>query len=96
MEKFVKGDVVVIPFPYSDLSGIKKRPALVLANFPGNDILLCQITSQRPNEALAIELESVNFVSGSLPVHSFIRPTRIFSADKNLIIRKVGNVSLDL
>ncbi len=45
MEKFIKGDVVVMPFPFSELSGSKKRPALVLADLPGDDILLCQITS---------------------------------------------------
>lgn len=47
MERFVKGDVVVIPFPFTDLSGTKRRPALVLADLPGDDIILCQITSQQ-------------------------------------------------
>ena len=47
MAEFVKGEVVVIPFPFSDLSGSKKRPALVLADLEGDDILLCQITSQQ-------------------------------------------------
>jgi len=51
MAAFIKGDVVVIPFPFSDLSGSKKRPALVLADLPGNDILLCQITSQQTNDS---------------------------------------------
>jgi mRNA interferase MazF len=46
MARFVKGDVVVIPFPFSDLSGSKRRPALVLVDLPGDDIILCQITSQ--------------------------------------------------
>ena len=45
MEKFVKGAVVVIPFPFSNLAGTKRRPALVLADLPGDDIILCQITS---------------------------------------------------
>jgi mRNA interferase MazF len=40
MEKFVKGDVVVIPFPFSDLSASKKRPALVVSNITGDDIIL--------------------------------------------------------
>jgi mRNA interferase MazF len=93
MERFIKGDVVVIPFPFSDLSDIKKRPALVLSDLPGDDILLCQITSQPHNEATALILTSAHFVSGSLPVSSFIRPTRIFTADKGIIIRKAGVIS---
>jgi mRNA interferase MazF len=46
MEEFVKGDVVVVPFPFSDLSEAKRRPALVIADLAGDDFVLCQITSQ--------------------------------------------------
>jgi hypothetical protein len=47
MGRFVRGDVVVTPFPYSDLSDSKKRPALVAAALKGDDVILCQITSRR-------------------------------------------------
>jgi len=47
LERFVKGDVVVVPFPFSDLTGAKRRPALVLAELDGEDRILCQITSQQ-------------------------------------------------
>ena len=46
MERFVKGDVVVVPFPFSDLTAAKRRPALVITAFPGDDVILCQITSR--------------------------------------------------
>jgi mRNA interferase MazF len=92
MAKFVKGDVVVIPFPFSDLSGSKKRPALVLADLPGNDILLCQITSQNSQDPFSIPIDNSNFDSGSLPVASHIRPTRIFTAYKNIILRNAGRL----
>ena len=92
MGKFIKGDVVIIPFPFSDLSGAKRRPALVLADLPGDDILLCQITSQQTKDSYAVPLTAIDFVSGSLPVNSFIRPTRIFTADKSIIVRKAGVV----
>jgi len=82
MEEFVRGNVVVIPFPFSDLSATKRRPALVLANLAGNDILLCQITSRCPNEKYAILLKTTDFTSGMLPVDSYIRPTRIFLPTK--------------
>lgn len=94
MATFVKGEVVVIPFPFSDLSGNKRRPALVLADLPGDDIVLCQITSQSsPKDIFAIPLYAMDFTSGSLPVASNIRPNRIFTADKNLIIKSVGQIS---
>jgi mRNA interferase MazF len=93
MEKFVKGDVVVLPFPFSDLSGSKRRPALVLIDLRGDDILLCQITSQSSDDIFAQALNSEDFISGSLPADSFIRPLRIFTADKNIILRKAGEIT---
>jgi mRNA interferase MazF len=95
MERFIKGDIVVIPFPFSDLSGSKRRPALVLANLPGEDIMLCQITSQH-NDHYSVPVKSTDFETGSLPVLSYIRPTRIFTADKNIIIRKAGHIKADV
>ena len=96
MEGFVKGDVIVIPFPFSDLSGSKRRPALVLADLPGDDILLCQITSQHTKDQYAISLGQADFISGSLPVDSYIRPTRIFTADKRIIVRKAGTANVNV
>ena len=93
MERFVKGDVVVIPFPFSDLSGSKRRPALVLIDLHGDDILLCQITSQPSDDIFAQALHSDDFISGSLPAASFIRPLRMFTADKNIILRKAGAIT---
>ncbi|MCE6990904.1 type II toxin-antitoxin system PemK/MazF family toxin [Dyadobacter sp. CY323] len=93
MGKFIKGEIVVIPFPFSDLSGSKKRPALVLADLDGDDILLCQITSQNGRDRHAISLCSKDFATGSLPVDSFIRPARIFTAHKGIIVRKAGVVN---
>ncbi|MDR1543641.1 MAG: type II toxin-antitoxin system PemK/MazF family toxin [Prevotellaceae bacterium] len=96
MERFVKADVVVVSFPFSDLSASKRRPALVLADLPGNDILLCQITSLVSNEQSALPLVATDFIMGSLPVNSYIRPARIFTADKQIIIRKAGKISSNL
>ena len=92
MARFVKGDVVVIPFPFSDLSGSTKRPAFVLADLPGNDIILCQITSRFRKDKFSIELSQDDFANGGLPVLSYIRPNRIFTADKKIILRKAGTL----
>jgi len=90
--KFVKGDLVVLPFPFSDLSASKKRPALVLSVPGGDDILLCQITSQTIRDKHAIELLETDIVKGRLKKVSNIRPNRIFTADKSIILYKVGSI----
>ncbi|MDR0295376.1 MAG: type II toxin-antitoxin system PemK/MazF family toxin [Prevotellaceae bacterium] len=93
MERFVKGDVVVVPFPFSDLSGSKRRPALVLTDIRGDDIIICQITSKPKEDIFAQALRTEDFVSGSLPVDSFILPLRIFTADKHIVFRKIGKIT---
>jgi len=92
MERFVAGDIVVVPFPFSDLSTSKRRPALVLADLTGKDIILCQITSQFNKDQYAIELINSDFESGNLKEKSNIRPSRIFTADKGIILYKVGSI----
>ena len=66
MEKFVKGDVVVLPFPFSDLTEAKRRPALVLAELDGDDRILCQITSQHFGDRYAVHINESDFEEGSL------------------------------
>ena len=93
MERFIKGDIVVVPFPFSDLTGSKKRPAMVLADLVGDDIILCQITSQNIKDNYAISLNDYDFLKGTLSVQSNIRPNRIFTADKNIIINKIASLN---
>jgi len=84
----VKGDVVVVPFPFSDLSQAKRRPALVVSELEGDDLILCQITSQRIRDSYAIPLEDKDFETGGLRQKSNIRPNRLFTADQPLCFTK--------
>lgn len=93
MEEFVKGDVVIVPFPFSDLSSSKKRPALILINLHGSDVILCQITSKMKSDGYSISLGVPDFETGSLLIESYIRPNRIFTAEKSIIQYKAGRVS---
>ena len=92
MEEFVKGDVVVLPFPFSDLSKSKKRPALVAAILEGDDIVLCQITSEARIDSYSIALTSSEFKKGSLNLTSMIRPNKLFTADESIILYKIGSL----
>lgn len=95
MAKFVKGDVVVVPFPFSDLSQAKRRPALILAELEGDDRILCQITSRSIRDRYAIHLDDKEFVEGSLRQKSNIRPNRIFTSDMHIILYRVGHLKAD-
>lgn len=66
MGKFVNGDVVVVPFPFSDLSSTKRRPALVIASLAGDDVILCQITSKSITDNYSIPLELADFDTGTI------------------------------
>jgi len=92
MAKFVKGDVVVVPFPFSDLTHAKKRPALVVACLSGDDLILCQITSREVGDKYSISLDESDFESGSLKRKSNIRPNRLFTADESIILYKAAHL----
>jgi len=92
MEGFVKGDVVVIPFPFSDLTETKRRPALILTVLDGNDIILCQITSQSVKDKYAVQINDADFETSSLKQISNVRPNRIFTADSKIVLYKIGNL----
>jgi mRNA interferase MazF len=92
MERFIKGDVVVLPFPFSDLSQTKRRPALVINQLKGDDLILCAITSQIKLDKYAIVIENNDFISGSLNRNSYVRVNRLFTAENKIIAYKVGNL----
>ncbi|MEG4272781.1 MULTISPECIES: type II toxin-antitoxin system PemK/MazF family toxin [unclassified Microcoleus] len=95
MAEFVKGDVVVVPFPFSDLTQAKRRPALVIATLAGDDIILCQITSQNIADRYAIPLQNSDFSEGGLDRASNIRPNRLFTADREIILYKAGKLKTE-
>ncbi len=95
MAKFVKGNVVVVPFPFSDLTQAKRRPALVIVTLEGDDLILCQITSQAIKDNYAISLDDKDFETGSLKQISNVRPNRIFTADSHIVLYKVGNPKIE-
>lgn len=92
MEGLVKGDVVVAPFPYSDFTQLKVRPALVLAVLQGNDLILCEITSQSVRNQYAIPISNTDFNTGALSQNSNIRPEKITTIDRRLIRYKAGSL----
>ena len=93
MARFIKGDVVIVPFPFSDLTQTKRRPALVVAILPGEDLILCQITSQSVIDEYAVPICEEDFITGGLRQPSNIRPNRLFTASENIIVYQSGQTS---
>lgn len=92
MEGFVKGDVVVLPFPFTNLRNSKKRPALAVASLKGDDIILCQITSKARHDEYSVALRNHDLETGTLNVESVIRPNRLFTTDSSLILYRLGTL----
>src|SRR3989338_2900407 len=94
MGKFAVGEVVLVSFPFSNLQGQKIRPALVLAKVEFGDLVLCQITSKPYKSKIAIRIEFKDFAQGKLPVVSYVRPNKLFTADSSIVKKTVGRLAI--
>jgi mRNA interferase MazF len=86
------GTVILIPFPFSDLSQAKLRPAVILADSGRGDWILCQVTSNPYGDVNAIEMKDDCFDSGSMRVISYARPGKLFTANQDLMISQVATL----
>ena len=95
--KLESGDVVLVPFPFTDLSEIKRRPVLVLSggrhNKASKEFICCGITSNLGNRRNSIILEPSEMVEGSIPTRSRIKFDKIFTLEQSLILKSLGRVS---
>ena len=86
-------EVVIVPFPFSDSSQSKIRPAVCIANAQRGEWILCQITSTGQGDPSAISLGSNDFERGGLQHHSFVRPSKLFTAHERRFIRSIGRLT---
>lgn len=91
--QYRQGDIILIPFPFTNLTGYKKRPAIIVSNskLNGNDFICSLITSNSPKDGLI--LKRGDFLEGNLPFRSWIKPERIFTIDKRIILKKLATVN---
>ena len=87
------GSVVLVPFPFSDLSASKVRPSAVLADAGRGDWVLCQVTSNTYSDATAVEISDSDFSVGSLNATSHARPGKLFTANQSLMTSVVGTLT---
>jgi len=87
------GSVVLVAFPFSDLSASKLRPAVVIASSGRDDWILCQVTSNPYADPKAIEIGDADFASGSLQRVSFVRPGKLFTSNTSLMRAEIGHLT---
>ncbi len=92
MEGLVKGDVIVIEFPFSNLIQAKRRPSLVIKVPKGEDVIVCQITGKSYEKSVEIPIKEGDFYKGNLKVESYMRLDKIFSVEKSLVKYKAGSL----
>ena len=96
---FVRGDVVLVPFPYSDLSNLKVRPAVVLSNAAfnarGEDVIVCGMTSNLSDAAHTFLVGADDLASGRLAAPSRVKASKLATLKKTIIRGKVARLNDD-
>ena len=91
-EIYMKGDVVILDFPFSNLLNSKRRPALIIKVPKGGDLIVSQITGKSQEPSLEVHINKMDFKEGGLKIDSYLRLDKIFSIEKSLINYKAGTL----
>ncbi len=96
--QYEQRDIVMIPFEFSDLTAQKQRPAIIISNHDHNrineDYIFCALTSNPREWVHAVNLSDSDLESGGrMPLQSKIKPTKIMTRHRNLIIKKIAKVN---
>ena len=91
-----RGDIVLVPFPFTDLTGQKRRPALIVSpdSFGPEDVVLCAITSRVAPRPLPwdVSLQARDLVNGVLPRPSVVKVSKLFTMHQALILGRIGRI----
>lgn len=88
-----RGDLLLVPFPFTDLSAAKRRPVLALtASDSYGDFIALPVTS-RPQSEHGLPIAATDLLSGRLPAPSWIRTNRIVTLNSSLVVKAIGSVS---
>jgi mRNA interferase MazF len=92
--RFEQGDILIVPFPFSDLSAIKQRPVLVMSKEDlRDDIIACGITSNLRDSANSIPLAANNLTRGTLPATSRVKIDKIFTLEKSIVRKRIARIN---
>jgi len=94
---FEQGEILIVPFPFSDLSSVRYRPVLILSsnsdNIFSDDIITCGITSNLKDSKHSVLIDTSSLKEGNIPITSRIKIDKLFTIEKNLIKKKIGRIN---
>lgn len=94
MGPFAVRDVIVVPFPFSDLSQTKVRPTVCIARVENKEWMVCAVTSTGQGDPHAVSISAADFESGGIAHHSFARPLKILTVHESRVVRKAGTLKV--
>ncbi len=97
--QYKQGEILIVPFPFSDLSNVKRRPVLVLSNNNDNknseDLVICGITSNLRDKKHSVAIETHNLLVGQISIKSLIKVDKLFSIKKSIVIKRIAKLNQD-
>jgi mRNA interferase MazF len=87
-----QADIVIVPFPYTNLSGSKPMPVIIISNSnvnKSNDVIVVQITSNLHSDEFSFKIKDSR-INSILVYESEVRCHKLFTIDKTLIKRKIS------
>lgn len=87
-----KYDVVLVPFPFTDLSSTRLRPAVVIANPYGSDVIVAFITTQRSTRPGVADMRVAASPKNGLKRDSIIRCAKVATLDTNILVGQLGTL----
>ena len=89
-------DVVLVPFPFTDLSAVKRRPCLVLASYRpkplGEHVVLAMMTSQVSGHGFPWDVNLQHASSAGLPKPTLVRLGKMVTLESKLVVKSLGSL----
>ncbi len=93
---YKQGEIIIVPFPFSNLSSVKQRPVLVLSKNTDNekieDIITCGITSNIKDSKYSVLIGDKNLIEGEIPKPSRVKVDKLFTISQDIVKKKVGRI----
>lgn len=90
-----QGDIVLVSFPFTDLSGKKVRPAIVISNSDinnTNDVILAAITTSIKSDKFSFDLDN-SFLTKPMNRPSEVRCHKLFTCEQSVIQKAITKLN---